>query len=117
MHPLSLFPQLLSYGLIAPTLLRLSVGIIGIIAGRSRFNKPYKWASIFYLAVSVLLILGLYTQAAALAGLIIVAFDYFADRKVAPMTGEKRILYSIVKIILITLLFSGPGFFAFDLPL
>lgn len=116
-HILSLFPQLLSFSLIAPFLLRLVIGIYGLVAGWSRYHKTYKWTSVLYFVISTFLILGLYTQGAALAGFILVIFDYFVDAKTIPMTMEQKMFRKLCAIILLSLIFTGPGFFAIDLPL
>jgi hypothetical protein len=117
MHPLSIFPQLLTFGLIAPTLLRIVVGIFLILAGLDRYKKVYKWASIAYFAPGLFVFIGLYTQVAVIVGIIVIAFDYFEDKKNGPISREKMFVYAFAKIILLSLLFTGPGFFAFDLPL
>ena len=117
MHPLSIFPSLLTFGLMAPFLLRLSAGALILIFGWERNQKQYKTQSIFYAISGVLLVVGLYTQIAAIVGLILLRFDMWADKKTAPVSRECRIVDILLNVILISLLFTGPGFFAFDLPL
>jgi len=114
---LSLLPQMFSYQIIAFALLRLAVAIIGFMAGWSRYKKTYKWTSILYFAVSIFLLLGLYTQVAALVGIVLVCFDWWADKKIAPLSVEQKILRIILIIILLSLLLTGPGFLAIDKPL
>jgi len=72
---------------------------------------------IFYIISGILLILGLYTQISAILGIIVVKFDFLVDRKLSKQTLEKVITYWIIAIVLLSLLFTGPGFLAFDLPL
>jgi len=117
MHPLSIFPQLLTFGLIAPLLLRLGVGLFLIYLGRERYKKVYNWSSVIYILSGILLILGLYTQITSIVSILVISFDYFTDKGSASFSFEKKILFMIMKIILLSLLFTGPGFLAFDLPL
>ena len=117
MHPLTIFPSLLTFGLIAPLVLRLTVGVLRLFAGFYRYKKEYKWISIFHFISSALLILGLFTQIAALAGIALLFFDYFMEKKSGTLSGEKTVLTVLMTAILLSLLFTGPGFLAFDLPL
>lgn len=121
MHPLSLLPQLLTFGLLSPLLLRLCVGFLILRFGWERYHKKYKWNSILYLITGVFLVVGLYTQAVAIVGIALLKFDYYVDfyrnRKTTPIPNEHKILTVVLIVILISLLFTGPGFVAFDLPL
>ena len=117
MHPLSIFPQLLTFGLIAPLLLRLGVGLFLVYLGKKRYQKIYNWSAIIYAISGILLIIGLYTQIAVLVSMLIIGFDFYMDKKTAPISKDKIFLYVITGIILLSLLFTGPGFLAFDLPL
>jgi uncharacterized membrane protein YphA (DoxX/SURF4 family) len=114
---LSLLPQLFNFQIIAFALLRVAVAVVGFMAGWSRYKKPYKWMSILYFAVSIFLLVGLYTQVAALVGIVLVCFNWWADKKSAPLSTEQKILHIILVIILLSLLFTGPGFLAIDKPL
>ena len=117
MHPLSTFPALLSWGLVAPLLLRLGVGVLRLFAGVERYKKEYSWLSIFYVGSSLLLTLGLYTQIASIVAILLIKFDFYMERKAGRLSPEKNALTVLMVIILISLLFTGPGFWAFDLPL
>jgi hypothetical protein len=121
MHPLSTFPTLLSYGLMGPTLLRIFVGLFLIYLGRQRWFRACKWTSLLYLIVGILVGMGLYTQIASLLGIVVLTFDFLMRKKSTKpedkLTIETYLLYKICAIILLTLIFTGPGFFAFDLPL
>jgi uncharacterized membrane protein YphA (DoxX/SURF4 family) len=116
-HPLSVFPDLFTYVLIAPTLLRVTIATVGLIAGYSRFTGKMQWTSIFYFITSFCILFGFYTQIAVLVGLFVNSFDYYMTKQDKELSTEKKILYVLVKVILISLLFTGPGLFAFDLPL
>ncbi|MCX6702039.1 MAG: hypothetical protein NTX96_02485 [Candidatus Zambryskibacteria bacterium] len=117
MHPLSIFPQLFFLELIAPLLLRLSVGLFVIYLGKERVQKTYNWSAIIYIISGILLVLGFYTQIAVIVAILIIGFDFFTEKKIASISKEKRMLYIMVGVILLSLLFTGPGFLAFDLPL
>src|SRR4051812_5254986 len=73
MHPLTTFPALLTYVLVAPTLLRLTVGILRLLAGTMQYSKGHKVLSILTFVSSIMLILGLYTQIAALVTIALIA--------------------------------------------
>lgn len=117
MHPLTLFPDLLTFGLIAPFLLRIAAGLFVGYVGLERYKKPYKWLWVIHAICAILLVVGLYTQIAAILSIAVLKFNYIVDKKVSKPTKEHLMLYVIVEIILLSLLFTGPGFFAFDLPL
>jgi len=114
---LSLLPQLFSYQIVAFAILRLTVSFIAVLAGFSRYNKSYKWTSVFYFVTAFFLLLGLYTQLFAIAGIILVCFDFWAEGKISTPTYEKKLLYLVCVVILLSLLFTGPGFLAIDKPL
>lgn len=117
---LSLFPSLLTYGLLAPFLLRLVLGITVAYFGmryiRQKQHTPVTLGMI-EIVLGLLLIIGLYTQAAAALVAIILGL------KLAKKVATKAFLtngvnyYLILLVIAVSLLFSGAGVFAFDLPL
>ena len=117
MHTLTIFPRLLDYVLLAPLLLRLTVGIFRLFAGLIRYKKEYKWLAILYIVSSALVIIGLYTQVAVIVSIGLIKFDYFMEKKNGSLSKEKTALSILMTVILISLLFTGPGAFAFDLPL
>lgn len=121
MHTLTIFPSLLTFGLISPFILRLAVALFVFSLGKNRYKKEYKWSSVFYIASAVLVFIGLYTQIAVLIAIVVLKFDfyleYWKNRTFTPISKETYFLYSLAIIILLSLLFTGPGFLAFDLPL
>ena len=121
MHLLTTFPQLLTFGLVAPFLLRVTVAIFILSIGKTRYSKPYSWTAILYIAVGLALLAGIYTQIAAIIGIIIIKFDFYTNymtkRGSDPITREIFMLYTFAAVILLSLLVTGPGFLAFDLPL
>lgn len=121
MDTLSLFPGLLSFGFFAPLLLRIVVGLFVIHLGLKRYKNQYNWTSFLYVLSGVMLILGLYTQAFSIVGIGVLKFDFYFDfyknRAITPISKEKYFLYVMAMIILLSLLLTGPGAIAFDLPL
>jgi uncharacterized membrane protein YphA (DoxX/SURF4 family) len=121
MHPLSLFPSLLTFGLLSPFLIRVVAGLYVLYLGKKRYAGAYKWTSILYVLAGIGVFLGFYTQAAAILAMCVVKFDfylrYWKDRKTVPISKDTYFTYFLVQFIFLSLLFTGPGFLAFDLPL
>ena len=113
MHPLSVFPQLLYLGLLAPFVLRLCVGLFIMYLGNERRGKEHSWLAVVYFLSGILLILGFYTQIAVLVSIALLIFNLYTEK--VSMTKDRKFLYIIVGTILLSLLFTGPGFLAFDL--
>jgi len=116
MH-LSIFPDLLTYGLVAPLLLRLGVGGLILFFGWQRYKKSKTILAIIYWLVGALLVVGLYTQVIALLGFVINKIEVYPKWKHRTLTAEGFAPYALAGLIFLSLLFTGPGFFAFDLPL
>lgn len=121
MHPLSIFPELLSFGFFAPLLLRVTLGFFVLYLGLKRYKGEYKWSSAIYFAISLMLVLGWFTQAISILGVALLKFDFYNDywkkmgaREISP---EKYFLYAMAIFISLSLLLTGPGAFAFDYPL
>jgi uncharacterized membrane protein YphA (DoxX/SURF4 family) len=117
MHPLSIFPNLLTYALLAPFLLRIAIGIVRLTGGIEKNKRKISIFSILQIISSIMLIIGLYTQLAVLVALLCVAIDYKKEAKKGEVSQEKKALAIVMSVVLLSLLFTGPGFFAFDLPL
>lgn len=117
MNLLSTFPALLTFGILAPFLLRITVAVFIAYLGWERYKKEFKWLSVLYFILGILLFLGLYTQVSAILSIILISADYFLDKGNQTFSKEKRMLFIVVKVILLSLLVTGPGLFAFDLPL
>lgn len=121
MNPLSLFPTLFSYEFFAPTLLRVFLALFLVYLGLKRRNKNYSITSIIYFVSSISLFLGLYAQVGAILSIVSLKFDfyldYWKDRGTNPIFIEKYFLYGLAVVIALSILVTGPGAFAFDLPL
>jgi uncharacterized membrane protein YphA (DoxX/SURF4 family) len=120
------FPDLLALGFIAPTLLRLvvAVGFGGMAwahySRRSELSNLGMWlwlAIVLEIVIAVSLALGMYTQLGALGALILsVACAVYAKKypRLVPMCRGEYILLAIISL---SLMLSGGGAFAQDLPL
>lgn len=120
MNTLTTFPMLLDFGLFAPLALRLMVAVFILMIGLERYKKPYNWTIVFYALSGIMLALGLYTQIVSIIGIAIIKFDfytnYWIERENRKVGKEIYMLYWMAGIILLSLLVTGPGLFAFDLP-
>lgn len=130
------FPELLTYSLLAPLILRLVAGVTFIDLGlfvlkgeKDRWLTSFKAlripraemaVKIFgYLEIitGAMLVLGLYTQIAALILTIITFFEAYIEYKEPVILKRNLIFYILLLTITLSLLFSGAGAFAIDLPL
>ncbi len=130
------FPELLSFGLLTPLLLRLVVGFIFLNTGYLKLTRERERWMIFMRAIrfaparewtmalglaeiigGVLLILGLFTQYAALGLLLLTAKEWLVEYKEDVLVSRDITFYTLIIAILISLLLTGAGFLAFDLPL
>lgn len=133
---LNIFPDLLAFGLVAPVLLRVSLGVIFLNFGwRKLTNDREQKAALFEtlglrpgaqyaravgiieLLAGICLIVGFLTQIAALVTLIISIGAYYLKGKQPNQIENSKRFFFLLFVISLSLLFSGAGFFAFDLPL
>lgn len=119
---LSLFPTLFSYSQLGPFLLRVILGATLIYFAynnltRNQATNNEKAAGVLEGLSGILLVIGLFTQAAALVAAIILSV------RLAKKIAAKAFLtsginyYLILLFIALSLLVSGAGSFAFDLRL
>jgi hypothetical protein len=126
---MSLFPALFDFSLIAVFLLRVTTGIFFLLFGLHLLRATYdmreksltiQGVGLAYgfskLLVGFLLTAGVYTQAAAIMGALLALLTL-----AQAFTTEKNVSAQQVQILLfvlcLSLLFLGPGLFAFDIPL
>lgn len=133
---LNTFPDLLTYSLLAPFILRVVIGLIFIDLGVILFKgEKARWLTSLSIlripkpemAVKILgvveviggamLILGFYTQMTALILALFTFAETYIEYKEPTILKRNLVFYVIVLAILISLLFSGAGAFAIDLPL
>lgn len=113
---LTLFPSLLFLGPFSAFLIRLAVaGTFGYLAFRHVISPGFalKVLSIVEGVAAVLLFTGGYTQAAALLCIALVILHLFSGT-IRRLPRSTLILIGIMSL---SLLLTGPGPFAFDLPL
>lgn len=132
---LSLLPQLFAFKLFAITLLRIVAGCYVLFiawqtadrrAEISRARVPLlghapQWlvwlAAMIYAIVGGLLVIGAWTQIAAIvaaAGALKLAILSRRTHPWSPLSGHA---YALLFVITLSLVFLGPGILAFDLPL
>lgn len=130
------FPELLTYSLLAPFILRLVAGVTFIDLGFFVLkSEKIRWLNSFkalripraemavkifgYLEIitGAMLVMGLYTQIAALILTIITFFEAYIEYKEPVILKRNLIFYILLLTICLSLLFSGAGAFAMDLPL
>jgi type IV secretory pathway VirB2 component (pilin) len=115
----TIFPNLLSWSLIAPLILRITIGLYFFLRGlktwKDKDNSWHKWYSGFEIVLGVLFLLGALTQIAS----IFTIFDTTIrlGKKLKDGNLTEKTLFVFVIATAISLLFSSAGFYAFDLPL
>lgn len=130
------FPDLLTYSLLAPFLLRVVAGFIFTDLGYLAFkNEKERWVVSLStlnipspkIAVKVLgfveiigglmLLVGFYTQIAALILALFTFAETYVEYKDPLILKRNFVFYIMLFSILLSLLVSGAGAFAVDLPL
>lgn len=130
------FPDLLNYSTLAPLILRLVVGLIFLDLGILKFRgERTRWIASFKalhlnpadLMVTIfgliefvggaLLLLGAWTQIAAIIFIILVGLEFYIEYKDASILKRDIVFYILVLAIAISLLLTGAGAFALDIPL
>ncbi len=131
---LNTFPQLLVYGFFAPTILRAAVACAFFYLAWYHWKKRAElsrvkfivvgsgvWipilAAIIELAVGVGLFVGYYAQIAALLGLLFVFKCSVWRKKYPQFFPLSQIANILLAAICLSLLLSGAGALAFDVPL
>jgi uncharacterized membrane protein YphA (DoxX/SURF4 family) len=130
------FPDLLNYALLAPFILRLVVGLIFLDLGILKFrSEKSRWMATFdtlglrpsdlfvpiYGGLQVIgglmFIFGLYTQLAALFFVLSTGAELYIEWKAKDVLKRDLVFYLLIFVISLSLLLTGAGAFAFDLPL
>lgn len=133
---LNTFPELLSYSPLAPFILRVILGLIFLDLGILKFrSEKNRWIASFEalhlspaaMLVSILgaieiiggilLLVGLYTQIAALIFVVFTGTELFLEYKEATLLKRNIVFYVLLFAIALSLLLTGAGAFAFDIPL
>jgi uncharacterized membrane protein YphA (DoxX/SURF4 family) len=118
---LSLFPAFFSFEPLGPFLLRLTLaGVLlywAYVNLKTRPSRNRVILGVLDLIFGVLLVLGLFTQLAALLTALLLFVKMLKKIKEKAFFNDGVNYYFILFIIAISLLFIGPGAFSFDYPL
>jgi uncharacterized membrane protein YphA (DoxX/SURF4 family) len=133
---LNTFPELLTYSQVGPFILRLVLGLILIDVGLLKFRgERSEWIKAFdaykikpaYIFVSLfglleiiggsLLVIGLYTQIAALVFVVLSAIEFYTEYTEGNVIRRDIVFYALVFAISLSLLLTGAGAYAKDIPL
>jgi uncharacterized membrane protein YphA (DoxX/SURF4 family) len=130
------FPELLMYSLLGPFILRVILGLIFIDLGLLKFRgEKERWLTSFnalglrpadlflplyallQIAGGLLLLVGLWTQVAALAFVIFSGIELYIEWKARDILKRDIVFYLLVFVISLSLLLTGAGAYAIDIPL
>lgn len=130
------FPFFLAYGLLAPFIIRVVLGLIFVLAGylkifkrreaalrifaEVRFPAPafFMWlVALIELAGGALLVAGLWTQVAAMAIALISLGGLIIKVRRSDLLPQTVDFYVLTLVMSLSLVLSGAGAFAMDLPL
>lgn len=131
---LTLFPQILFLAPFSATLLRIAAGIVFISVAWMHYDRREElakekfilighgmWipllAALVEVATAVMLIAGAYTQAAAIVGALLALKQFIWKKRYPHFFPLSRSTSALLFVICLSLIFTGAGIFAFDLPL
>ncbi|MSR87786.1 MAG: DoxX family protein [Candidatus Zambryskibacteria bacterium] len=133
---LNIFPDLLNYALLAPFILRVALGLIFIDLGALKFrSEKQRWLTSFdilglrpvtlfvplyallQIVGGVLLIIGLWTQLAALVFVIFTGIELYVEWSAREVLKRDMVFYLLLFIISVSILLTGAGTYALDIPL
>jgi uncharacterized membrane protein YphA (DoxX/SURF4 family) len=119
---LSAFPYLLSWGELAPLIIRATLGSIFIYWAYRAFRKgpatlQTKIVAVAECIAGILLVIGLWTQVAALFAAIDLVMRLVERIRSKAFLTDGVNYYLVLLVLALSLLVTGAGFMAFDLPL
>jgi uncharacterized membrane protein YphA (DoxX/SURF4 family) len=133
---LNVFPDLLVYSMLAPTIIRVVAGFTFLNTGILKFsreknrwiislealkvnkaNAVLKVLAVVEVAGGLLLIAGAWTQLATLVLTIFTSMAFFIEYKDPAVLKRNLPFYLLLLAMTLSLLFSGAGAFAIDIPL
>ncbi len=133
---LNTFPDLLTYGTLSPLILRVVLGFIAINLGVLKLGKEkVAWTELFEtihfrpakffvnlmalveILGAIMLIGGAYTQLIAIVFSIIFFIEAVLEYREENLEKRNLTFYILMFAISLSLIFTGAGAFAFDLPL
>jgi len=136
MQTFNIFPDLFSFSLIAPLILRVVLGFIFLNLGYLKLGKEkngwinslnvlgIKPAAFFVVVLGIievlgglLLLAGAYTQLAALILAVVSISELLIEYKEESILRRDMAFYLLLSIICISLILTGAGLYAIDIPL
>ena len=130
------FPEFLNYALLAPFILRVVVGFIFLELGFLKFkSEKERWLASFetlhlcpttffvplygFLQIvgGVMFLLGAYAQVAALGFVIFTGLELYVEWQAGAVLKRDLTFYLLLFVISLSLLLTGAGAYALDLPL
>ncbi len=133
---LNTFPDLLSYSILAPLILRIVLGLIAINLGFLKWRKEKaEWVELFQtihlhpakvlvkilslieIVGGLLLIVGGYAQITAIVFAVVFFCEMILEYREESLENRNLPFYVLLFAISLSLIFLGAGAFAFDLPL
>ncbi|PIQ66553.1 MAG: hypothetical protein COV96_00900 [Candidatus Zambryskibacteria bacterium CG11_big_fil_rev_8_21_14_0_20_42_18] len=130
------FPELLTYSLLGPFLLRIILAFIFVNLGILKFRgEKERWIASFetlglrptslfvplygllQVIGGILLLIGLWTQVAVLAFVIFTGIELYIEWKAGKILKRDLVFYLLLFVISLSLLLTGAGAFAIDIPL
>ncbi|MBX4189585.1 DoxX family protein [Candidatus Parcubacteria bacterium] len=133
---LNTFPSLLTYSLLAPFVLRVILGLIFLDLGILKLGKEKsRWVTslealhlrpaetlatllgAIEIVGGIMLLVGIYTQVAALAFVILTGIELYLEWKDAVFIKRNLVFYLLLLAIALSLLLTGAGAYSFDIPL
>jgi uncharacterized membrane protein YphA (DoxX/SURF4 family) len=125
---LNTFPDLLTYGFFAPTILRLTVAIVLFYLAYHQWRTRVEIAKvrsfmfptlsiIFNVIVGIALFVGGYTQIAALLAIIGFCIGLWLNRRHPHIVILSNTTVIVLIVVCVSLLLTGAGALAMDIPL
>ena len=119
---LSLLPSLLSWNQLSPFLSRVTLGVVLIFWSYRAFkdkslSTPEKAFGYVEGVTGILLVIGLWTQGAAIVACIKLVGCLIGKIRRKQFLTDGVNYYAILLVMALSLLLTGAGFFGFDLPL
>jgi hypothetical protein len=118
---LSIFPPLLAFSGFSALLLRLMLGVVLVLWSQKEYKKSgierSVCASVIQGILGVFLIIGFLTQVSAFFTSIFLGFKLFKKIQAKAFLTDGLNYYLILFIISVSLIFTGAGYIALDLPL
>lgn len=129
------FPELLVYGILAPFIIRLALGFALLYLSVLHYRNKRQIAellrpsigrlaggvgptvAVFEVASGVALVAGAWTQIAALLACVLMLKPLFLKSHLQGLSPYSHGTYAILFMMALSLLLSGAGAFAFDIPL